>query len=393
MCDIINKLRGNLLMYKICYVTTISQSIDIFIKDSAQYLADTNEFDITFICNEDKEFAKRLPENMHYHPIDMKRGISLGGFKATYEMYKFFKKNHFDLVQYTSPNASCYASIAARLAKIPIRLYCQWGMVYVGASGIKRKILKLLEKITCENSTVIEPDSRGNLNFCVSEKLYPASKAMVVGPGSANGINLERFDIKRHEEYRKEIREKYHIPTDNYVYGFVGRLGKDKGIDELFLAYKEVENEKTNLLVVGPMDKQDTLNAELLRWAQENPSIIFTGQTNEAEKYYPAMDVFVFPSYREGFGTVVLEAQASGIPVIITNIPGPTEGMLEGKTGLIVEAKDVHGLKNAMQKIASFDVARSYRDACVEFVQKFECKKMFKLIYDNRKMLLESQKK
>lgn len=380
-------------MYKICYVTTISSSIDIFIKDSAQYLANTKEFDITFICNEDKEFAKRLPENMHYFPVDMKRGISLGGFKATYEMYKFFKKNHFDLVQYTSPNASCYASIASRLARIPIRLYCQWGMVYVGASGIKRKILKLLEKITCDNSTVIEPDSRGNLKFCVSEGLYPETKAMVVGPGSANGINLERFDINKHDKYRKEIREKYNIPENNFVYGFVGRLGKDKGIDELFEAYKTIENDNTNLLVVGPMDKQDTLNAELLSWAQNNKSIIFTGQTNEAEKFYPAMDVFVFPSYREGFGTVVLEAQASGVPVIITNIPGPTEGMLEGKTGLIVEAKDVEGLTKAMQEISNFEIAKSYRDACVEFVQKFEAKKMFQLIYENRKMLLERKNK
>lgn len=121
-------------------------TIKAFVLDTAKYLHEKGDFDISFICNNDEEFVASLPEYIHCYSVSMERGISLGGFKAMFAMKRIFKEQKFDLVQYSTPNASCYASLAAWLAKIPVRLYCQWGIAYVGFSGIKRKIFKLEEK-------------------------------------------------------------------------------------------------------------------------------------------------------------------------------------------------------------------------------------------------------
>lgn len=128
-------------MYKICFVTTISLTLKSFVLELAKYLHATGDFEIHFVCDHDAEFEKTLPEYIHYNPISMKRGISFDGLKAIREMKKYFKQEKFDLIQYSTPNASCYASIAAKQAKIPCRLYCQWGIAYVGFQGIKEGFL------------------------------------------------------------------------------------------------------------------------------------------------------------------------------------------------------------------------------------------------------------
>ena len=174
---------------KICYVTTVAGTLRSFVLETAKYLYNTNDFDITFVSSYDEEFEQMLPDYINYYPITMKRGISFDGLKVIYKMYKYFKKEKFDLIQYSTPNASLYTSVAAFLSRVPIRLYCQWGIAYVGFAGIKRKIFKLIEKIVCTLSTNVQPDSYGNLNFAQEEKLYNKIKGEVIWNGSACGIN------------------------------------------------------------------------------------------------------------------------------------------------------------------------------------------------------------
>ena len=377
-------------MIKLCYITTVPITIETFIMDCAKYLMSTNDYDITFVCDYNEEFAKKVPANIKYHPIKMARGISLGGFKATYQMYKFLKKEKFDIVQYSTPNASCYASIASRMARIPVRLYCQWGIAYVGFSGIKRKIFKLLEKLTCLNSTVIEPDSYGNLNFSNHEGLYSLNKGHVVGSGSASGVNFNKFDISKKEEWKKEYSEKYNISDSHFVFGFVGRIDKDKGINELLDAYYQVKDDNTKLIIVGPDDKNDTVDQELLNKAKNDESVIFTGRTSTVEKYLSIMNVFILPSYREGFGSVVIEAQSMGVPVIVSNIPGPTDAM-DTSTGLIVKVKDSNDLAKAMDKLKKDrNLLNELSNNCVAFAKKFDNKILFDLIDKDRKSLINS---
>lgn len=357
---------------------------------------ETGMFEIHFVCDYDAEFAKMLPEYIHYKPICMKRGISFDGLNAIHEMKKYFKQEKFDLVQYSTPNAACYASIAARLAKIKVRLYCQWGIAYVGFHGVKRSIFKLLEKLVCRNSTMIEPDSFGNLNFSHRENLYTAKKSRVIWNGSASGVNLKKFDISHKPEWCCEIRNRYAIPQDAIVYIFIGRITKDKGINELFEAAKELMAKKNDayLLLVGNMEKSESVNADLYQWSKEEPRIIYCGYTNEVEKYLAASDVYLLPSYREGFGTAVIEAEAMGVPVIVTDIPGPTDAMKKDETGLVIKKGSAAELYGMMEKLYLSRELRSEmgRKALAFASECFEQKTLFEKMYIDRIKLIEKSK-
>ena len=246
--------------------------------------------------------------------------------------------------------------------------------------------------MVCRNSTWIEPDSFGNLAFSHSEGLYPEDKGSVVWNGSASGVSLTKFDIERKPEYRQQIREKYSIPEDAFVFGFMGRINGDKGVNELFTAAQQIvsEDTQTYLMIVGKPEVSKGVNAGLYEWAQKCPNIIFTGYTRTPEQYFAAMDCYVLPSYREGFGMTVIEAEAMALPVIVTNIPGPTDGMVRDKTGIVVEKKDAEGLCRAMLEL------RHSPERCAEFarngreyaVGNFEQNTLFEKIYEDRKRLL-----
>lgn len=377
-------------MYKkICFITTISITLRAFVLKTAKYIHDNTDWDISFICSDDEEFAKDLPEYIHYYPVHMERGISFSGIKAMLEIKKIFKREKFDLIQYSTPNASLYASLAGWLTRVPIRLYCQWGIVYVGFSGLKRKIFKAEEKLVCGLSTWIEPDSYSNLNFAHEQGLYPQSKGSVIWNGSACGVDLKKFDIAKKSQYRKDIREKYSIPSDAFVFGFVGRVTRDKGVNELLEAFKQL-NDSCYLLMVGPSEVDETINQDLYEWSVKNDRVIYTGYTNCVEQYLSAMDCYILPSYREGFGMGVVEAEAMGLPVIVTNIPGPIDAMVDGKTGIVVPKKNTKELVKAMEWLLNNQkLAEQYAENGVAFAKdNFEQHKLFEMILKDRKKLI-----
>ena len=376
-------------MKKICFITTIPLTLNTFVLNTAKYLHENTDWDVSFICSDENDFGSSLPKDIHYFPIKMERGISIAGVKAMLEMKKVFKREKFDLIQYSTPNASLYASMAGRLAHVPVRLYCQWGMAFVGFQGLKRKIFQMEEKYVCHLSTHIEPDSNSNLRFAHEIGLYPKSKGSVIWNGSACGVNLTKFDISNKEEYRKDIREQLDIPENAFVYGFVGRITRDKGVNELLEAYKKLNND-SYLIMVGPSEVDETINQELYTWASKNEKIKFTGYTTVVEQYLSAMDCYILPSYREGFGMGVVEAEAMGVPVIVTDIPGPTDAMIDNETGIVVQKADVESLYNAMisvreDKVRYFAMAEKAHDFAVN---NFEQKQLFNYILEDRKKLL-----
>lgn len=378
-------------MKKICYVTTISLTLKSFVIKSAEYLKEHTDWDITVICDNDDEFAKSLPEGIRYIPVSMKRGISFDGISVINKLKKIFKEEKFDLVQYSTPNASLYVSIAAKAAKVPVRLYCQWGIVYVGFEGFKRKIFKAIEKKVCKNSTHIEPDSLGNLEFAISEGLYDKSKGKVIWNGSASGVDLTKFDIDKKALWRQAIREKTGLSEDSFVYGYVGRITGDKGINELLQAFKNLLNKHdAHLILVGFAEKADSVDTELYEWAEKNENVHFCGYSTEVEKYFAAMDVYVLPSYREGFGLSVIEAEAMGVPVIATDIPGPKDAMISGETGLAIKVRNTDDLHNAMEKLYSDSALRETlgKNGASFARNNFEQQKLFEYIKEDKKQLM-----
>ena len=383
---------------KICFVVTVSMTVDQFLRFGFEEFHN-NGYDISLICDMDKDYVAGLPDYVHPYPIKMSRGIDPSGLiNAIKLMKKIFSENKFDIVQYSTPNAAFYASIAAKKAKIPIRLYCQWGLVYLGFSGIKRTIFKTIEKIICKKSTDVQPDSKGNLDFCRQNGFYNAEKSRVVWNGSANGIDINKFDYSNKEIWKKQIRQEYNIPDNKIILGFLGRVGKDKGFEELMAAFKTLKSKYSDivLLYVGPNEKPDTVSQESLKYFEDCPDIIYTGGwVDDAERYYAAMDIFLFPSYREGFGNVVIEAEAMGVPVVVSDIPGPQNGMVDGVTGFKVPARTVEPLVEKTSVLIEDKALREqFGKAGAKFaVENFDSKVLIKKIIENRDWLIERSKR
>lgn len=381
------------MSYKICYVTTLPGTIEAFVVKHAVYCVEHGGWDVTVICADEKGFRDRLPNSIHFIPLDIKRGISLSGIKSTLELFRIFRKEQFNLVQYATANAGAYASIAARWAKVPVRIYNQWGIGYVYMKGIKHFLKKNLEKMICSNSTHIQPDSKENLNIALSEGLYNETKGCVIGYGSACGVDLKKFDISKKDQWRKEIRKKYSISENSFVIGYVGRLLKDKGINELLEAYKDIHklHPETYLMIVGNNTMSEGVSQEKLKWAHSEKSIIFTGPSREVEKYYAAMDCFTLPSYHEGFGMVTIEAEAMGVPIVDTDIPGSREAMQNGKTGILIPRQDSRALFEGIIHLYNNSNLRStYSRNGVKYVrQYFDELLVCKLTYENRNAILK----
>lgn len=379
-------------MYKICYVVTIPLTIESFFIPQLQYLA-ANGFDVTVVCSNDSSLQEKLGESIRFYPIDIPRGISVGGsIYALKALTHFFKKEKFDLIQYSTPNAAFYSSIAAKRADCKVRNYHLMGLRYLGASGMGRIILKALEIIACYNSTSIECVSKSNMEMGIKEGLFPKEKVTVVWNGSTGGVNLSRFDFSKRQQWRREIRKELGYSGSDFVYGFVGRITKDKGIDELLSAFLELKD-NSKLLSVGDIEKDNHLDVELLAKAQQNSNIRFHSFVSDIERYYAAIDVLVLPSYREGFGNVVIEAGAVGTPAIVTDIPGPTDTIDREKTALVVPVKDSAALAAAMKRIPTMDYITMGQNAAKFAKEMFDSNVLCKKILERKLSLLGKEQK
>lgn len=374
---------------KICYVTTIPATIQSFILPLAEYLYENTDWDISFICSDDEKFEKSLPEYIHFYPVHMERGISLAGIKAMLSMKKIFKREQFDIIQYTTPNASLYAAMASKIVRCPIRIYNQGGILYVGFSGIKRKILKYVEKITCKLSSKIEPVSKTNLSYAIDEGLFSPEKGEVIWNGSVCGVNFEKFDITKKSKYRSDIRVQYNIPDDAFVYVFIGRVTRDKGVNELLYSFQNLCNDNLYLFMVGNNEVDDNIDFELYNRSLSNKNIIYTGNVDDVERYLSASDCYVLPSYREGFGISIIEAEAMELPVIVTNIPGPIDAMRKDVTGLLVNKADKESLLDAMNEIRILDYIKMGQEGRKFAFNNFEQKGLFDKIIESRNELLK----
>lgn len=381
-------------MKKICIVTTMWSSIDNWIKPFLNEYHKHN-ISVTIVCNMDSEYEDELKKEFPFiktHPVPFPRGMSVvGSIKSILNLKRFFKKEKFDLVQYSTPNASFYASIASKSAKIPVRLYCQWGMIYVTMSGFKRVVFKNIERTVCRLSTNIQPDSKGNLEFCRQQGFYDESKSEVIWNGSAKGLDLSEFDYRKKDEYNELIRKKYVIPLDSPVIGFVGRLGKEKGCHELFKAFRSIKSEIPNakLLFVGPIEKEETIEPDLLEYFRNCDDIIKTDRVTHVEQYFSAMDVFVLPSYREGFGMSVVEAAAMEVPVIVTKYPGPAGAMLDQVNGYAIDIYDVDAIVDkVLFLLKNKDIAVQFGQNGREYVESSYDRKIFIEKYINNRLQL-----
>jgi glycosyltransferase involved in cell wall biosynthesis len=376
---------------KICFITTVSYTMDAFILKFAQYLKETENYDITLMCNPDPIFEAKIPSNIRFVPMVVKRGLDFNLFSNIYKYYKFFKKEKFDLIQYCTPNATLYSSIGGKLAGIKNRLYCQWGIYYAGQKGLKRLVFKITEKISCMNSTLIEPDSKSNMYFSIKEGLYSSKKSRVIGSGSSRGVDLEVFDYKKREEYSAEVRKQLGLKNE-FIFGYLGRLNKDKGLSELLMAFKELDI-NAKLLLVGPSESIDEIDKDLYEWSKNNENVYYLPSTDEPYKFFSAFNVNVLPSYREGMPSAMLEAMAMKTLVLATDINGINDVIKNNENGILVKVRDYLDLKEKM--LYSFENFKNLNNlkenAYNLIIEEFDQKKVFELTRKDRKKILNDK--
>lgn len=376
-------------MKKICYVATIPGTIESFFIPQLRYLSE-NGYSVTVVCAYSDSLQIQLGGKVIFHSIDIPRGISFAGsVKAIQELTAFFKLEQFDLIQYSTPNAAFYASIAAKAVGCKVRNYHLMGLRYLGASGMGRAILKTIEKIACANSTSIECVSKSNMELGIREGLFPREKVTVVWNGSTGGVDLAKFDYARRDQWRNEIRGELGYSDKDFVYGFVGRITRDKGINELLEAYFRL-NSDAKLLLVGEIEDEQTLNQELFEKAKKDSNVVIHNAVSDIERYYAAIDVLILPSYREGFGNVVIEAGAVGTPAIVSHIPGPIDTIDPGVTALTVPVKDAKALADAMERMRQVDYVNMGNSAARFAKEKFDSNVLCEKILERKQTLLNT---
>lgn len=333
-----------------CALTTLSGSVRSFVLPSALYLSEKG-YDVTVGCKRDEKFAEDLKETpLKYMPLDIERGFSFKGTIAgIYQLYLFFRREKIQMVEYGTENVAFCASIASWLARVPVRIYNHWGARYVGyPQGFGRSFSIFIERTCARLSTAVRQVSEENRQMCVADRIYPAEKVKVLGYGGTVGADFKRFDISKKEEWNRTFRNRYGIGECDIVYGDICAIRRDKGSDELIEAFRNINRRDAWLVFVGKIFEPDAPQKELLEWAQQSDRVIFTGHVSDVEHYVAAFDCLVHPSYREGFGMVLQEAGAMGVPNITTDIPGPREFGEPGVTGMIIKKADVNDLYEKM---------------------------------------------
>lgn len=379
-------------MKKICAISTVDITLSSFVVDAMRRMKEEG-YDVTLISSMNNEFVSRYKNEFHCINLAMSRGTNpIEMLKSIWMLYKIFRRERFNYIQYATPNASLYASVASFMAGCPIRVYCQWGIRYVGFNGWKRLFFKRLEIITCRLSTHIRPASRKNLLFAVSEGHYPEKKAAIIGAGGTIGVDFIVFDKNKKEFFRNKVLEEYPLLKGKFVFGFVGRMDRDKGVNELFMAFLNLHQQypETALLFIGPEDKIDGIDISLYQTVKYTGNAVFTGFTKEVAKYISAFDVLVHPSYREGFSMVIQQAMAMEVAVVTTDIPGPSEVIEKNVSGLLAEAKDVNSLARTMEQIYKDNELRlsMAKEGYKRAHKLFERQHMLQLTYIDRKIIL-----
>jgi glycosyltransferase involved in cell wall biosynthesis len=280
-------------------------------------------------------------------PIPMRRTMApIADLISFFRLWWVLGKRRPEMVEFSTPKAGLLGSLAAWLRGVPRRVYVLRGLKLETANGIKRRILLAAERLASACAHVVLCNSESLRLRALSLGIAPERKLVLLGEGTSQGVDTERFSPGP-----AELRERLGFAPGARVIGFVGRLTRDKGVPELVEAFETTRDAEpeARLLLVGWFDEaEDALDARLRARIAAHPHIICTGFVRETAAYYRAMDVMVLPTWREGFPNAVLEAAASGVPVVTTPATGSRDSVVPGLTGLLIPSGDPSAISSAV---------------------------------------------
>lgn len=332
-------------------ITTVPISLDKLLEGQLRFM--NEHFEVIAISSEEKYLsAIAAREGVRHCHIEMTREITpFKDLKAIWSLYRFLKEEKPSFIHSHTPKAGLVGMLAGRLAGIPVRLHTVAGLPLMEITGIKRTILNAVEKLIYKCATKVYPNSRGLYDFIIEEKLTTPVKVEIIGNGSSNGIDTSHFKDTYSIEEKKLLKSQIGIAKDDLVFLFVGRMVGDKGINELVEAFSQIDQHihASSLLLVGPFEEElDPLDPEIKTIIQTHSKIYHVGYKKDVRPFFSISNVLTFPSYREGFPNVVMQAGAMGLPSIVTDINGCNEIIENQINGLIIPVKNSESLKEAM---------------------------------------------
>jgi glycosyltransferase involved in cell wall biosynthesis len=385
------------LKKKLIRITTVPGSFGL-LKGQLKFLSE-HGYNIIAISSSKTATVRSLEEvsqteGVRVYPVEMSRKISpVKDLKSVWKLYIFFKKEKPNIIHSITPKAGLLSMIAARFAGIPIRIHTFTGLIFPSKTGLYQKLLIWMDRLLCFCATNIYPEGKGVKNDLIKYKI--TNKPLkIIGNGNINGIDTSFFDPQLiSEEQKTNLRNSLGIKPDDFIFLFVGRIVKDKGINESVSAFKVLYERYTNikLLLVGRIEKElDPLLKETEIEIKKNPNIILAGYQNDIRPYLAIANTFVFPSYREGFPNVILQAAAMNLCCIVTNINGCNEIIKDGKNGFIIPVKSIESLINAMEYVCrnpelTKKLGHGSRD---EIIEKYERKYIWGKILEEYNSIL-----
>ena len=336
-------------MKKICFVTTSPLIVNFFLRPHLLKLV--KHFDVTLAVTQPGEVPLLPLPGVSVEAVCIRREVApLSDILSLLKLIRLFRKHKFDLVHSFAPKAGILGALAGRIAGVPFRLHTYTGQVWVTLKGFSRQLFRNVDRITAYFTTHIFADSASQRQFLIDEKTVPAEKIRLLASGSVNGVNLARF--KPNTKARRAMRSTMTIDQKDCVILFLGRLKRDKGVLDLADIIDAVvgKEPKAFFLFVGP--DEEYLQKEILKRASRSTKrISFLDYTQAPEDCLAASDILCLPSYREGFGTVIIEAAACGIPAVASRIYGITDAVVDNVTGLLFQPKDIKELENKLLRL------------------------------------------
>ncbi len=338
--------------FKLLRTSTVALSLDYLLKGQLRFL--NQHFEVVAVSGEDAHLqvvAQR--EQVRTVPLAMQRTIRpVQDLVSLWRLYRLFKKERPQIVHSITPKAGLLSMMAAYLARVPIRMHTFTGLIFPSKSGVVKQLLIVMDRVLCRCATNIYPEGQGVRQDLIKYKITK-KPLKVLANGNVNGIDLEYFAPSQvSTNSRDQLKQQLGIQPNDFVFIFVGRLVGDKGINELVAAFSQLPTPNSQLLLVGPFETAlDPLQPSTLKEIESNPNIISVGFQADVRPYLAISDCLVFPSYREGFPNVVLQAGAMGLPSIVTDINGCNEIIDDGKNGCIIPVKNTQAVVEAMRKM------------------------------------------
>ncbi|MFC4817382.1 glycosyltransferase family 4 protein [Flavobacterium sp. GCM10023249] len=347
---------------KLVRITTIPISLEKLLTGQLHFM--NNFYEVIAVSSEKvklEEYVKK--EGVSGYCVEMTRKITpFKDLTAIWKLYVFLKKEKPFMVHSHTPKAGLVGMLAAKLAGVPNRWHTVAGLPLLEATGFKRSILDFVEKIIYACATKVLPNSSGLKEIIIENKYCKTEKLSIIGQGSSNGIDTAYFNPDFYADVEKDaLRNELGIKKSDFVFIFVGRLVSDKGINELVKAFVSLREKEQNvkLLLVGGFEGDlDPLLPTTIEVLGKNDSIIQAGFQNDVRPFFSISDALVFPSYREGFPNVVMQAGAMGLPSIVTDINGCNEIITEKVNGLIIPVKNEFAIYDAMNKLCTIPLLK-----------------------------------